>query len=370
MTSPAKTAAKPAATDPLTIDHGLLDVVKQRTLYIVISLLLLLPGVFFIAKNMTDPAIQAPVHLGIDFTGGSMLQYGFEKTVTVEDLSDIRDVFEKKGYTGTVVQVANPVAGINQKPIEIGEKTAATEAGAFEVEAPTPQSAVKSIVSIRSKQLKEADMPDLEASLSQKYGHLTLLEKSSVGPSLASELLTNGLIALLLAYVLIVGYLTFRFEFDFAVCAVIALVHDALFVFGIFAMMGSLFHTEVNSMFVTAILTVVGFSVHDTIVVFDRVRENYRIHYTKKVPFATIANLSVNQTLARSINTSVSALLPLIALWLFGGETTKDFVFATILGIGVGTFSSIFVASMLLTWWRERHIPQAGSPARTATTSA
>lgn len=210
-----------------------------------------------------------------------------------------------------------------------------------------------SVVSMRTKQLKNQDGTVLQQRLQQRFGSLVLLQKNSIGPTLASELFTNALIALLLAYLLIIGYLTFRFQFDYAICAIVALVHDTLFVIGMFSMLGYLFHTEVDSLFVTAILTVVGFSVHDTIVVFDRLRENTKRLYTKKVSFGQIANISINQTLARSVNTSFTALLTLLALFFLGGETTHDFALALIFGIATGTFSSIFIASLCLAWWRE-----------------
>ncbi len=385
------------------VNPGPLDLVKHRWLYLSLSLIFMLPGLFFLVQNMMNPDIKAPVRLGIDFTGGTLLEYGFKEKVTLDDLDTIRAVFDAKGYTGSIIQIQDPIIGINAEteqdatsqttatPAEsettfakadvidtktetaLGEKkvasgtTVSSDATADPVvdsvvdpaEALTSATVasdnnVSTIVSIRSKHLTEADATAVKAELEEKFGGLTLLQKYSIGPSLASELLTNGLIALVLAYVLIVGYLTYRFEFDFAVCAIIALIHDALFVFGAFAMLGVFFQTEVNSMFVTAILTVVGFSVHDTIVVYDRLRENYRIYYTKKVPFTTIVNISVNQTLARSINTSVSTLLTLFALYFFGGDTTKDFVFAAIVGIIVGTYSSISIASLLLAWWRGR----------------
>ena len=332
---------------------GILDVVKHRWQYMIVSFVFLIPGIFYLVTNFTNPDIKAPVKLGIDFVGGTMLEYGVEKPLSQADVNAVRTVFEDKGYTGTVVQIQEPRVGINKEAIQLGAAPAEEEPAQTAVET-SEKGDVASIVSIRSKQLAEEDLAQIKTDLESKFGTLTLLQKNSIGPSLASELLGNGFLALILAYVLIVGYLTFRFEFDYAVCAIIALVHDALFVFGCFAMLSAMYNTEVDSMFVTAILTVVGFSVHDTIVVFDRVRENYRVYYTKKVPFNDIVNLSVNQTLARSINTSLSALLPLIALYFFGGETTKDFVLACILGITVGTYSSIFIASSLLALWREK----------------
>ena len=131
-----------------------------------------------------------------------------------------------------------------------------------------------------------------------------------------------------------------------------ALVHDALFILGFFSILGLLYHTQIDVLFITAILTVIGFSVHDTIVVYDRIRENNRF-LAKKMSFAEIANISVNQTLMRSIATSVTTLLTLLALYFLGGETTKDFVLVMILGITIGTYSSIFFASTLLVMYRE-----------------
>jgi preprotein translocase subunit SecF len=176
---------------------------------------------------------------------------------------------------------------------------------------------------------------------------------SSVGPTLGKELFTNSLIALSLALLGIVCYLTLRFQFDYALAAILGLIHDAVFVCGAFSILGLVFGVEVDSLFVTAVLTVIGFSVHDTIVVFDRVRENLR-YYSKKMTFGEIVNFSVNQTLARSINTSLTTLLTLLALYLFGGVTTKNFVLAMILGIAIGTYSSIFFCSVLVDIWNEK----------------
>ena len=386
------------------LKDGPLDVYKYRWLFIAISVLFLIPGVFFIVKNMMDPQIQAPVRLGIDFRGGTLLEYGFSKPVVQADVNDIRTVFDEHGYTGTVIQIQQPRVGINKHTVEVGApaststetpkaqpaaKTAKTEpvkpgqkpalpsvqgsqqtpvspivatpeqkqaANTAEV-APAPASGeanVASIVSIRSKQLQGEDEMSIRQDLASKYGHITLLQKNSIGPALAKELLGNGMLALLMAYLLIVGYLTFRFQFDYAMSAMAALIHDTIFLLGVFAMFGALFHTEVDSLFITAVLTVVGFSVHDTIVVFDRIRENSRLYFTKKVPFVKIVNMSVNQTMARSINTSLTALLTMLALYFFGGETTKDFVLAIIIGIAAGTYSSIFNASVLLAMWRNR----------------
>ena len=424
----SKTSASKADSSPSVLQDGPLDIFKYRWLFLGISMLFLLPGLFFIGKNMMDPEIQAPVRLGIDFRGGTLLEYGFSKPVVQADVNNIRAVFDAHGYTGTVIQIQEPRVGINKQALEIGAPTSTTGSSATmskpaepsvppaaapvvpvkSVETPvtaqpgsagvpvapgakvpsaaspstaTPAEApaapamstteaaenakVATIVSIRSKQIQRDDEQVMRRELAGRYGNITLLQKNSIGPALAKELLSNGLLALVMAYILIVGYLTVRFQFDFAVCAMAALIHDTVFLMGMFAMFGSLFHTEVDSLFITAVLTVVGFSVHDTIVVFDRIRENNRLYFTKKVPFVKIVNMSINQTMARSINTSLTALLSMLALYVFGGETTRDFVLAIIIGIAAGTYSSIFNASVLLAMWRNRGLsPQAsGTPA-------
>lgn len=390
--------SKPASADTLAIKDGPLNVYKYRWVFLIISVLFLIPGVYFIAANMADPEIQAPLRLGIDFKGGTLLEYGFSRPVSQPDVNDIREVFDRHGYTGSVIQIQEPRVGINKEAVQVGAPTttkeepvkpaaktpqpqteavkpaqttsaskAKPEAVQTEVPAATPEAGegkIASIVSIRAKHMTGQADQEILKDLESKYGNITLLQKNSIGPALAKELLSNGLLALVMAYILIVGYLTFRFQFDFAVCAVVALLHDTLFLIGMFAMFSRLFHTEVDSLFITSVLTVIGFSVHDTIVVFDRIRENLRVYFTKKVPFTTIVNMSVNQTLARSINTSLTALLTMIALYFFGGETTRDFVLAIIIGIAAGTYSSIFNASVLLAMWRNKAAAApAGKPA-------
>ena len=170
---------------------------------------------------------------------------------------------------------------------------------------------------------------------------------------MGKELFKNSLIALSLALLGIIAYLTFRFQFDYALAAILGLVHDTLFVVGIFSILGLFYGVQIDALFVTALLTVIGFSVHDTIVVFDRVRENLK-YYSKKMSFGEIMNASINQTLTRSINTSLTTLITLAALYFFGGVTTKDFVLAMILGIAIGTYSSIFFCSSLIEIWEDK----------------
>lgn len=356
-----------------TLKQGPIDIIKHRILYLAVSALLLIPGIVFMGLMIGQSPSHSPLKLGIDFTGGTIMEYAFKKPLSLNDANTIRAVFDEAGYTGTVVQLKDANTTLAQKestetatnePIaEVAKETKPEAANNPQIDTTheevtdTSADGWAGVASIRSKQIKGTDHSTIQQRLTEKLGELTLLQKNSIGPTLAGELLTNGLMALVFAYVLIVGYLTFRFQFDYAVCAIIALLHDTLFVFGVFAALGYFFHLEVDSLFVTAILTVIGFSVHDTIVVFDRIRENERLLYSKKLPFHTIANLSVNQTLARSINTSITTLLPLFTLYFFGGETTKTFILAIILGVVVGTYSSICVASLVLAWWRHREAP-------------
>ena len=155
----------------------------------------------------------------------------------------------------------------------------------------------------------------------------------------------------------IVAYLSFRFRFDYALAAILGVLHDVIFVCGVFSILGLLYNVQIDGLFITAILTVIGFSVHDTIVVFDRIRENLR-YYSKKMSFGDIVDASVNQTLTRSINTSLTTLITLLALYLWGGVTTRDFVLAMILGIVIGTYSSIFFCSMLVDFCNDKNKKQ------------
>ena len=213
------------------------------------------------------------------------------------------------------------------------------------------------MISIRSKFIDEENsemFTKMTDAVKITVPDATIEQVSSVGPTLGAELFKNSMWAMLWVFAAIIAYISFRFQFDYAVIAVISLFHDVLFIVGTFSILGLVFGTEIDSLFITALLTVVGFSNHDTIVVFDRIRENLRF-YSKKASIGEIVNGSVNQTLARSINTSVTTLLTLLALYFFGGVTTRDFVFAMILGILIGTYSSIFFASTILVWYKEKH---------------
>lgn len=308
----------------------LIDIVKYRFWWFALSALLVLPGIAAMIYSSITYENHAPLKVGIDYTGGTILQYGVDKSITNKEITQTREKLEKAGFENPFLQIIN-------------------------VNAKDKNNKLKSIVSVKTEFIGEKDTAELNKVsevIKLEYPNSQLIQISSIGPTLGAELLKNSLFALALASLGIVIYLTIRFQLDFAIVAIISLLHDALFVVGAFSILGLLFNVQIDGLFVTAILTVIGFSSHDTIVVFDRIRENLR-YYSKKMSFGEIVNVSVNQTFVRSINTSMTTLITLFALYFFGGVTTKDFVLAMILGIAIGTYSSIFFASMLIDVWRE-----------------
>jgi len=199
----------------------------------------------------------------------------------------------------------------------------------------------------------EGELGALAAALEERFGPIDeVRQESSVGPVISQEVVTGAILLIVLGSIGILLWMTFRFgDFRMGTVAIAALVHDVIVVLGIFAILGTLFGLQLDALFVTAMLTVIGFSVHDTIVVFDRVREN-RIRHAGE-PFAAIVNHSLLQTLGRSVNTSLVVLITLASLLLFGGDAIRSFIFALLIGIVSGTYSSIFNASALLVDWHE-----------------
>lgn len=306
-----------------------LNIVKYRFLFLCISAILLLPCVgAMIYSSITAPN-HTPVKVSIDYTGGTILQYGINSTVTSDELGTLRKKLSDSGIKEPELQIINVNSNAN--------------------------SDIKSLISIRTPFIEAGSNVDkqITSTVQSEFKNARLDQISSVGPTLGKELFANSLFALGLALLGIIAYLTLRFQFDYALAAILGLVHDVIFVCGTFSILGLVCGVEVDALFVTAVLTVIGFSVHDTIVVFDRVRENLR-YYSKKMSFGEIVNFSVNQTLARSINTSLTTLLTLFALYFFGGVTTKNFVLAMILGIAIGTYSSIFFCTVLVDIWEEK----------------
>ena len=306
-----------------------LDIVKHKFIYLAFSAILLIPGIIAMVYSMITYDTHTPVKVGIDYTGGTTLQYGVKEVISNDKLSEVRAALENGGIEKPVLQIIN----VNSKD----------------------NSDLKAILSIRTKFIEEnsKDLESVNKVVNSEFQQPELVQVSSVGPTLGKELFKNSMIALSLALLGIIAYLTFRFQFDYALAAILGLVHDTIFVVGVFSILGLFYGVQIDALFVTALLTVIGFSVHDTIVVFDRVRENLK-YYSKKMTFGEIMNVSVNQTLTRSINTSLTTLITLAALYFFGGVTTKDFVLAMILGIAIGTYSSIFFCSSLIEIWEDK----------------
>jgi SecD/SecF fusion protein len=252
--------------------------------------------------------------LGIDFRGGVRMQVGVEKQATVDE---IRSMISDLGVQDPIVQTATGASGENS----------------FMITADMTEEQQQQILNALDERF--VVKPDSKS-----------VER--VGASFGKETTNRAFIAIAIAVIAIIGYLTFRFEFKFAVPAIVALVHDVGLTLGIYAAGNRLVTTAT----VAAILTILGYSVHDTIVVFDRMRENTGL--MKKETYADMADLSIAQTMVRSINTSICVLLPLLAILIFGGPTLKDFAFALTIGVITGTYSSFFVATPLAVLWKER----------------
>lgn len=253
---------------------------------------------------------------GLDFVGGTLLELQFNKPVTIVQVKKVLTDTDEKLFRDAQVQ-----------PTDI-------------------------FMSIKAKSIDNKQQVLLFDNLKKNLGEFTTRRVEVVGPTIGSELFTNSMLGFGLVITGIIMYLSFQFKYDYAICAIIALIHDVVFLVGTYALFGKFFGTEVDSLFVTAVLTVAGFSVHDTIVVYDRIRENSK-KAKRGTPIAEIADISLNQTMRRSINTSMTILITLAFLYFLGGETIKDFTLAMLIGITAGTYSSIFIASPLLVVWRQ-----------------
>ncbi len=280
--------------------------------------------------SWTNPEIGSPLRRGLDFTGGSKLQYELDCSIANNckpiDIAVVREIVKNQGIVDPIIQV---VAGKESKePIGL---------------------------SIRTKDLKVDARTKLETALSEKIGKFDpkKTQNDTVGPTLGRELFQNGLTAIALSFGLILLYLSFRFKFDYAFFAFVALFHDVFITTGIFSILGLVGGVEIDSLFVVAILTIIGFSVNDTVVIYDRIREVLSLHPDRSI--TQVVDDAVNQTMSRSINTTLTVLLTLFAIFLFGGETLKNFALCLIIGFTAGAYSSIFIASTLFAWWREKH---------------
>lgn len=292
-----------------------MNIIGKKNWYFLISLIVIIPGIISLALF--------GLNLSIEFSGGSRFTLSFPKEVSNEKVAEVKNVFSE-----------------NKIKILSAEKS-----GKY--------------VYIRSQPLSEKQDLLIIEKLKEKIGEFKQEQYETVGPIIGSEITLNAIKALIISSMLIVLYITWSFRkvpkptssFRFGVSAIIALIHDVLILLGVFSILGHFLQVEIDSLFVTAILTVIGFSVHDTIVVFDRIRENLKRMGGENFP--KVVNDSILQTLDRSLNTSLTVVLVLVALLLFGGESIRWFVVALLIGIISGTYSSIFNAAPLLVLWQE-----------------
>lgn len=309
----------------------MVDIVEKRYWYFALSTLIIVPGLVGL--------LLWGLNLGIDFTGGALLELQFEAPTRELQPAEIRTTVEELGYAGITVQTAED-----------------------------------NTVLIRLRDISNAKKNEIEAVLQNTYGSATEQRFESVGPSVGAEVTQRAIIAVIAAGVGILLYMAFAFRevpnpFRYGTCAVIAVLHDVAIVVGLAAFAGHFYGWQVDALFLTALLTVIGYSVHDTIVVFDRIRENLSVRRSE--PFAQVVNHSIIQTLDRSINTQLTVLFTLIAIYLFGGVTIRLFTLWLIVGLISGTYSSIFTASEVLVAWEKGELTRwlPGRKAETPTTT-
>jgi preprotein translocase subunit SecF len=302
------------------------SVTKQRKWWWLLSSVVIAIGIASMILSWTNPEIGSPLRRGLDFTGGSKLQYELDCSIANNckpiDIAAVREIVKNQGIADPIIQV-------------VGKDSTG--------------------LSIRTKDLKVDARTKLEAVLSEKIGKFDpkKTQNDTVGPTLGQELFTNGLLAIGISFGLILLYLTFRFQLDYAFFAFVALFHDVFITAGIFSILGLVGGVEIDSLFVVGLLTIIGFSVNDTVVIYDRIREV--IADNPNQPIDKIVDDAVNQTMSRSLNTTFTVLLTLLSIYLFGGDTLKNFALCLIIGFTAGAYSSIFIASTLFAWWRERH---------------
>lgn len=292
----------------------MIDIVGKRYWFFGLSLLVIVPGVLAL--------LLWGIPLAIDYTGGSLLEVTFPASARPEP-SEVVRLYERMGIHGAVVQT-------------VGEDG----------------------VTVRSREITLEEKGEIVAAMEAEFGGpVTEQRFDLVGATIGGEVAQRSALAVGLAAVGILLYISYAFRgvphaFRFGTAAIIAMLHDVLVVFGIEAMLGHFLGWEADALFLTALLTVIGFSVHDTIVVFDRIRENQALY--RRLAFETVVNHSIVQTLDRSINTQLTVMLTLLALLLYGGVTTRHFVTILLVGVFSGTYSSIFNAAPILVVWEKR----------------
>lgn len=300
----------------------MISIVKKSGLWWGISGLAIIASI--VAMIISFTSLNAPIRPGLDFIGGTRLQIERDCSIAGNcdrpiETSEIRELLDNLDLSNSTIQLL----GDNQQ-----------------------------ILAVRTKSLDVDKRTELLKALSNQVGQFNpqTTQIDTVGPTIGKELFVSGMLALIVSFFGIIVYLSVRFKFDYALFAIVALFHDVFITAGIFAILGLVAQIEVNSLFLVALLTIIGFSVNDTVVIYDRIRETIANNGERAI--TEIVDDAVNQTLGRSINTTLTTLLPLIAIFLFGGQTLKFFALALIIGFTLGAYSSIFIASTLLAWWR------------------
>ncbi|SHI36246.1 protein translocase subunit SecF [Propionispora hippei] len=284
------------------------DIIGKRYLWFALSALIIIPGLISM--------VLRGFNLGIDFTGGTLLDLQFARPVTVVEVRTVLDDYQLGNST---IQLAS-----------------------------TSQAEAAQNVFIRTRVLDDDERRVVIEDMHKRLGDFEVQRVEKVGAVIGSELTWQAIKAVLLAAFFMVLYLTYRFEFRFAVSGILAIFHDVLVVLGVF----SLLQKEIDSSFVAAILTIVGYSITDTVVIFDRIRENLKMQ-RKNESLQELVNHSIWQTMTRSLYTILTVLFATASLYFFGGETTKNFSFALLVGFISGVYSSIFNASPIWVTWKE-----------------
>ncbi|MFP4296779.1 MAG: protein translocase subunit SecF [Spirulinaceae cyanobacterium] len=299
-----------------------LHVIQRRKTWWIVSAIALIASV--IAMIVSFSQFGSPVRPGLDFVGGTRLQVSIDCSVSGQceepiRASDVAPILETQGLENSSVQIIDDYT-----------------------------------IALRTKELRPNQRVELQEAIASEFGSIdtSTLQIDTVGPTVGQELFVAGLLALIVSFFGIVVYLSVRFKLDYALFAILALFHDAFITVGVFAVLGLTLGFEADSLFLVALLTIIGFSVNDTVVIYDRIRETASIETGESIN--QVVNDAVDQTIGRSINTSLTTLLPLVAIFLFGGDTLKYFALELIVGFILGAYSSIFVASTLLAWWRSR----------------
>lgn len=285
------------------------DIIGKRKIWYAISSLLIIASLFFM--------VTRGFNMGIDFTGGTIMDLRFEKAVNI---NDVRAVLNEYDLSNSTIQLS-------------GESSSSTKS---------------ENVMIRTVDLEEQERKEVMAGLTDKLGAYQVLREEKVGATMGTELIMNAIYATIISWLLIIAYVSYRFEFKFGISAVLGLAHNVIIVLGAFA----LTQRQIDSSFVAALLTIIGYSINDTIVIFDRIRENLKLHFRKNGDIVELVNTSIYQTMTRSIYTVSTVLFATFALYFFGGDTTKDFAFALLIGFFCGAYTSIFIASPLWVTFR------------------